>query len=354
MQFSNMRIRIYSKTWTALTTLYTVGNADFNNLSYKSALGEIGSARFVMRLDSAKCTASNLQHFNKVEIQDDDGTVRWNGVIVEKNISFDTVEVRCYGLMYLLKKRITGDAESYNDDAENVVTTLLANANVDEATGITAGTIDAAVNVQITFNEADVFTAIKKIADTLDYQFYINTSRQLVFQSTIGSDLSASLSFRYDISTIVNANILNFQVNDNGADIVTKTAGKSSGFNSSQEDASLTTAYGLLEEAENFREVDDNASLDSLTSNNNRDAELSPTIVLNPSVTDNFEVGDIVAVLLQNRLVDIDADYQILEKVVEFIAGQKKISVVVISNTSDFFRQLNQLTGDVDLLSREV
>src|SRR5215216_136417 len=107
-----MRIRIYNKDFTALTTLLIGGGAsDFNNLEYKTSLGEVGEASFLMRLDNPKATTANLRHYNKVEILDDDDTPRWIGVIVKKQVRLNQVSVSCYSLLHLLDKRLTGEEE---------------------------------------------------------------------------------------------------------------------------------------------------------------------------------------------------------------------------------------------------
>lgn len=349
-----MRIKIYDKSWSPLTTFFGGSVPDFNGLSYKSTLGEIGDASFTIRLDNAKCTEANIRHYNKVEITDDDDKVRWNGVIVQKRITFNLVEIRCYSLIHLFQKRITGDAEAYNDDANTVLSTLLSNTNGAEDTGIAEGDLTVSTNVQVTYNRTSVYDALKTIAAAAGGQYDVNLNRELDFKPVIGQDLSASIGFRYDLALLFNANIINFDVSDDGKDIVTKTYAKSDGFTSNEEDGSLTTLYGLHEQFKNFREVNDQTSLDNLTDNNNNGSEYSPEITLSPAVGDEFEIGDIVEVVLNNRLVNIDGNFQILEKSVKFKAGQKQISIKIISNTSDFFKKIKNLSSDVRLLSREV
>ena len=349
-----MKIKIYDKIWSALTTLLSAGESDFNKLEYKDILGRVGSARFIMRLDSSKATLVNLEHYNKIEITDDDDTVRWTGVITQKIISLNTVLIRCKSLIYLLEKRVTNDNNVFNTQADTVITALLANANAEEDTGIDLGTNDITTNVQLTFNRASVLDAIKQVASAVSGQFQINRSRKLQFTTTLGSDLSGSVAFNYDIALIAGANIIRFNVLDDGLNIISKTFGKSGGNTSAQEDSGFKTSFGLHELFKNFRELDNQTTLDSVTADKNAGAEYSPEITLKPDVSDNFEVGDIVAIKLINRLISIDANHQILEKVVEFKGGQKQISIKVISNTSDFFKQLNDVKKDVELLSREV
>lgn len=351
-----MQIRIYDHNNTPLTTLVvTSSDSDFNALTYRDTLMGVGDASFIMRLDNAKATVANLKHYNIVEICEDDATPRWVGVIVNKKIGLNTVTVACYSIIHILARRLTGGSEAHNDTANNIVTTLLANANSAEDTNISSGTIDDTTAVQITFNRSSVLDAIKKIAQATDAQFRVNPDKSLDFSQNIGSDLSATVVLQYDIALIAGANILSFNVEDNGQDITSKSYGESDALTSTQNDATIRSDYGLLEDYEDFREINDQTSLDQATANNNNGAEFSPEISLVPSVEDVFEVGDLVRVKLQNRIVSVDGTYQITEKTVVVKGGnQKQITVRTNSNVSDFFKQIRDMKSKIDLLNRSV
>ena len=351
-----MQIKLYTKTYSPLSTLFvTRTESDFNDLTYRDTLMGVGDASFTMRLDNPKTTLANLKHYNIVEICEDDGTPRWVGVIVARRILFNVVTVSCYGLLHILTRRVTGNDESHNDVAGDIAAALLSNTNGDEDTQIIAGTMDDPETVEVTFNRASVYDALRRVTEASGGQYRLNADRTLDVQALVGTDLSATVIFQYRLGLIAAANVLSFQVEDDGKDVVSKSYGVSASNTSTQEDAALRTEYGLLEDSQNFRELDSQDALDTATEGNNHGSELSPLLDLSPKVTDNFEVGDIVKVILENRLVAINDDYQITEKTVTVKGGsQKQVSVRVISNTSDFFKQIRDLKRKVDLLDRSV
>jgi len=352
-----MQIKIYTKAYAPLTTLFVSRTeSDYNDLTYHDALMQVGDASFTMRLDNPKTTAANLKHYNIVEICEDDGTPRWVGVIVYKRVLFNVVSVSCYGMLHLLTRRITGAGESYSGtSAGDIAAALLSNANGTSDTKIVAGTMDDPENVEVTFDRASVFDSLKRIAEASGGQFRLNPDRTLDVRAMVGNDLSTSIILHYRLALIAGANILAFQVEDDGKKITTKTSGESGGFTSDQTDSALNTEFGLLQEYKNFRELDDQTSLDNAAAANNKGSELSPLLDLSPKVADNFEVGDIVQVILENRLVSINDAYQVTDKTVKIKGGgERQVSVRVISNTSDFFQQIRDLKRNVDLLERTV
>lgn len=351
-----MQIKIYTKEYTPLTTLIqSAEESDYNQLVYSDGLMQVGEASFLLRLDNPKTTLANLQHYNIVEIAENDDTVRWVGVIVYRRVLFNTVEVNCLSLAHLLARRITPSEIFYNSTTGAIAAALLDDTNYIEDTMISQGTTDESTAVEVTFNYATIFDALKRLAEISGGQFKINNDRTLDFKTFVGQDLSESVIFQYRLSLIAAANILNFQVDDDGRKITTQTFGESEALTSDQEDTALSDQFGLLQDFENFREISDQTSLDSATAENNTGSALSPRLQLAPDVPDNFEVGDWVRVILSNRIIDIDDTYQITEKrVVAKGGGERSIEVRVISNTSDFFRDIRDLKRSVDLLSRSL
>lgn len=352
-----MQIKLYTKAYVPLTTLFVSRTeSDFNDLKYRDTLHQVGDASFTMRLDNAKTTEANIKHFNIVEICEDDGTPRWVGVIVYRKVTLNLVSIACYSMMHLLTRRITGAGESYTGiSAGAIATALLSNANGAEDTKIVAGTLDDPEVVEVTFDRSNVLDALKRIVEASGGQFKLNADRTLDVRAIVGTDLSDSVIFQYRLGLLAAANVLTFQVEDDGKQITTQTAGESDALTSTQNDATLQSSYGLLQEYKNFRELDDQTSLDNATASNNRGSELSPLLTLSPKVADNFEVGDIVQVILENRLVNINDAYQVTEKTVNIKGGgQREITVRIISNTSDFFKQIRDMKRDIDLLQRTV
>lgn len=351
-----MQIKIYTKDYVPLTTLFvTRTESDYNALVYRSSLMGIGDASFTMRLDNEKASLVNLRHHNIVEICENDGTPRWVGVIVYRRTLLNVVSVNCYDLLHVLTRRLTTAAEAHNDAAGDIASTLLANTNGVHDTKIVAGVMDDPEVIDITLNRSSVYDALRRIAEVSGGQYRLNADRTLDVRAIIGTDLSSTVVFHYRLALVAGSNILSFQVEDDGKGIITRTYGESDGDTSTQTDTGLLADYGLLENYQDFREITDQASLDTATANKNKGSDLSPAIDLSPKVPDVFEIGDIVKVILQNRLVDINDAYQITEKTVTVKnEGQKQINVRVISNTSDFFKQIRDLKRNVDLLNRSV
>lgn len=350
-----MRIKIFDKGYNQLTTLINSSSAsDFNDLSYSNKVNDIGDASFTVRIDNGKITPASVAHFNRIAVTDDDGTVRWNGVIVEKTITKDLIQIRCYGLAYLLNKRVTGEDEVHNGPASGEISELLASANLAEATGIIAGDIDLTTAVNLTFNRAKVWQSMQSIATGADGQILINNDRTLDFKSVVGQDLTASVIFRYEKLAPKIANILKFQIADSGRDIISKTYGESGGFLSAQENSTIKNQYGLLEDFKNFREINDQTTLDNSSISNNKDSQLNPTIQLSPAVPDNFEAGDIVLIKLSNGFIELNGNYQITEKTVTAKNNQKSIVIKINEEAGSFANDFKKIKNNLDLLNTAV
>jgi len=350
-----MRIKLYDNQYSLLTTLINgVTSSDFNNLSYRNKVNDVGDASFLVRIDNQKITATNIQHYNRVEITEDDGTVKWTGMIIEKSVDLNTIQVKCYSLAHILDKRLTGDALTYNGQADTAIASLLSNTNSAEATGITAGDIDLTTGINITFNRTKVLSAMKSIKDSVDGQILINNDRSLDFKSVVGRDLTASVIFSFEKTKPELANILNFQVSDIGREIISKTYGKSDAISTAQENATIKGIYGLLEEFVNYREINNQTTLDNIAINNNSDSEISPSIALSPSVADNFEAGDIVNIKLDNGFVALDGNYQIMEKAVRVINSQKLITIQINDTRANFTDDIKKLKDNLNLLNTSI
>lgn len=344
------QVRIFNKEFSQLTAFL---EGEFGALSYMDALGEVGSAEFILDIANEKVTDANLRHYNRVEILEE-GVVQWVGYIARKSIEFNTVRVRCRSLIGLFKKRITGSPYTLSGDAGQAVSTLLSDINSSEDTGIAFGIEDISATINMTFDSQDAFYVLTKIADVAGAQFEVDTERSLSFKSQIGEDLSESIVFRYNIAQIEQANILNFNVDDDGDEIVTKAYGKSDALTSSQEDTALKAKFGLLETFKNFRVANVQGDLDALTDSEVKDAAFSPRIELSPNIKDTFKVGDVVRVQLLNKLINIDGDFQILEKSVKVVNRQKLISVKISNLTQDVVRKMRDLESRLALLESKV
>ena len=345
-------IKIYNKSFSLLTTLV---EADFTKMNYRRTLGEIGDASFSVRLDRQKITNENLNLYNRIEIIDD-GVVKFLGVITRRLISIDTAEIRCREIGYTFKKRLLGAAYVVSGNVKDVVEDLLNDVNGAEDTGITiaADIADAIGNVNTTFNQANAFDILKQITKPSGNQFEFTPDRTLRVLPQLGEDKSGSVIFKYNTGQVSASNILSFNIEDNGDDIITEMFGVSGAYSSVQEDSALTDQYGLLQGYKDFRVVNTQTVLDEFTLADVRDRIYSPDLNLTPKVDDDFEVGDSVRVILKNSLVDIDDTFQVLEKRVQYNGEQRRISVRI----NDLPNYLSAILSDRDrrleLLEKEL
>lgn len=344
-------LKISNKTFTQLTILT---DREFNAVSYRRSFEEVGECEFTVRLDRAKITTANLEHYNRVEIIED-GIVKFVGIIVRKVVKIDTATIRCRELTYLFKKRILSVDYVANGTIITEVADLLAAVNGVEATGIIAGVVDGPGSVNTTFNRPNPFEVLKQIVKATNNQFKFNpATRTLDVRDQVGTDLSASVIFQYNTTLVSGSNILQFDVEDNGDEITNKVYGKSGAFSSTQTNAGLVTQYGLLEKYKDFRVANTQLVLDDFTNVEITSNEFSPNLDLNPSVEDNFDIGDTVRLIIKNSLIDIDASYQVLEKRVQYSGAQKRISVSINAIPTSLAQKLSDRDYRLELLEKEL
>ncbi len=343
-------IKLYDKAFNSLASLT---EADFINLIYQRTQGEIGDCSFTVKISSAKMTDLNISHYNRVRVYDN-GTLVFTGIITQKRVSLTTVDIKCRELSYILKKRCTTAGYTLSGSIVDTLTTLLTDINAIEDTGISVGILGGGGSVNLTFNRSDVWTAIKQICESTGNQFEISPAGKLNMRTTLGTDLSASVYFRYDVNQVANANIFDFDIDDDGDSIITQCHGESNGLLSNQSNGTLISRYGVLESYKDFRVVNSQPVLDQFTTLEIQDKVYSPKITLKPNVTDNFNIFDVVKVRLKNSLVNIDSTYQIIQKRVKYLGSQKVVEVR-INNVPNY---LSQMLADRDrrltLLEKEV
>lgn len=341
-----IQLKIYDKSYNVLTAFNT---GEFTALSYKKTMGQIGDASFTLDIANSKVTDITLRNYNRVEILDG-GVVLWSGYLVTKQITFNQVVVQCKELIGILVRRLTPNAYTLSGNAGTAIGTLLAMVNAEEDTGITMGATDVSASINMTFNQQEVLSALQNIADNVGAQFKVNEARELVFMLSIGTDKSSSVKFEYNTIQPQQANIVKFQVEDNGDGVVTKSYGANSSLTSAQTDIDLKTKYGLLEKFNSFTQANNQGNLDALTLSKISDSLYSPALDLIPGELDNFDVGDTVKINIKNKLVLINDSFQILEKSVKIVNSQKSISVRINQLPQNITNTIRDLQRQVNLL----
>lgn len=341
-----IQVKIYDKSYNPLTT-FNIG--EYGSLSYKKTLGQIGDASFTVDITNEKVSEVNLRSYNRVEISHEDH-IEWSGYIILKKITFNTVVIQCKEIIGILAKRMVGDHDVMVGNPITNINSVLTDMNSIDNTGITLGDIDTFANINMTFNQQNILSVIQAIAEVCQAQYRVDENHKLIFKSTIGIDKSDTLKFRYNILQPQLANILNFDVEDNGDNLVSRSQGKSDPLLSTQDDASLITKYGVIEEFNTFSNANTQAILDKQTLSALSDTLYTPTITITPDQDDNFDIGDIVNIDIQNKLVSISNDFQILEKSVKIVNSQKQISIKINKLPQDITDSIKSLQRSVNLL----
>lgn len=160
----------------------------FSSLKYSWTLNGFGKANFSLGLESAKNTPTNLEFMNHVEIWDNTGLI-WGGKIVDRAFNDGKTDVFMYGYLSMLDKR-RFIAHSYTERTYGALfTTMLADINAIEQTGITLGTIQTgSLNTQRLVNSTDFL--LKKLQDYCvdgNYDMDVDKNRKLNFYLRKGS-----------------------------------------------------------------------------------------------------------------------------------------------------------------------
>ena len=339
-------IKIYSKSYAPIATFF---QKEVDSIEYRKTLNRIGDCSFTLRIDNEKVDDTVLQHYNRVEILDD-GVSKFFGYIVLKDINLDIVSIRCKSLIALWDKRIRQGEYATNGALDAVVPTLITDVNTAEDTGISEGSILVETTVNKVFNNATSLAILETLIKATGSQYEVDSTRNLNVKNQIGVDLSETVIFQYNVNQVKSSNILSFSVRDDGETIVTTAHGKSDPRTSTKEDIALKAKFGLIEKFKDFRVANSQNDLDDFTDVEVRPNSFSPDIQLNPEVADNFDVGDTVRVILNNKLIDIDTSYQILEKTVQYLGAQRRITVRISDLPTEFIEQIDEVNTRLQLL----
>ena len=315
------RVVIYDKDLTELTHLFQGGN--FRSLEYTNELNKAGSASFVIQLKDAKATQNNLRPFNRVKIYDGD-TVRWFGYIDSLEIDTNEIEVRCIGMLGFLKKRIYSSGYIVSSDVKTELSDMITSMNATDDTGLTEGTNNLTNTVAaVEISRSLVYDALSKLAGIADgAEYEVDTDGAINLVAQLGSDISDSVIFRYDVDNLPLSTIYDFKVEVDGDDMVNAVlAIGAHPLAVTRTDATSIAAYGRLEKPVNLSETGNTVVLqaegDSYVEEHKNEFYV-PTITPNIEKidADDFQVGDTVGVQITNGFIDLDKDHRIIKKIV--------------------------------------
>ncbi len=332
---SNIRIYLYDFNNVELTVLTSL---NYESLVYENQINGDGYCEFTCRSDDEKLTPANINMYNRVKIYEG-STCMFYGYINDNVYDLNVVKIRAVSISQILKDRIAGSFTAgltYQATISQIINDINAISN----TGITAGTIDIAGLVTKTYTNSDTVEYV--IKDLIGKnQLYINPQGVLNVAQVLGNDLSASVVLKYDIRQIENSNLLNFNVRENGQNIVTAILAKDNSVGSAYvNNAPLQAKYGVLEAVKNYYSVSGSPALITEAQRDFQDKTFTPEITLSPKVKDTFNVGDTVSVRIYNKFININTKYQVLTKLVNITGSQKQISIKLNDNTKDLLDYL--------------
>lgn len=320
-----MQIKLYNKSLTPLTTLF---QSELESVSFTNSLFSSGSATFLLRADNIKLNPTVLTVFNRVKIFEGSVCVFY-GFITQNEYTLDTVQVNCLDIAQILQNRTAGGSFAASGSMANSIGLLLTQVNSLESTGITLGQVTGIAGTYTqTWNSGE---SVKDILDNLleGYQYYIDQDGKLNANLILGNDLSKQTVFRYDTKQLQIANLATFKVTESSSDLLSKITALNDNVYPVQTltSSSLIAKHGIVETTKKYYKVYSPAEITAKATADLKGASYTPELTLLPSIKDSFSVTDFVGIRLFNNLIDISASYQIIEKSVTFIGGDKRISV---------------------------
>ena len=125
-----------------------------------------------------------LRKFMPVEIYDENDNIKFRGYInkpkeVRTGVDIQEYNISAVGAEYLTSKRVIARAYE-NQNVEDIVFDIWENFLQEE--GVTVGQIDSGVIIkQESFNYVKANEALKRLADRVNYYFYVSNNKELYF-----------------------------------------------------------------------------------------------------------------------------------------------------------------------------
>lgn len=360
-------IEIYNYDFSELKTKLFLGT-NFSNLNYFDEVNKAGGASFSVRTTDPKVIPANFRMYNKIRIYKQ-GTPKFVGYIENLDVQLNTISVSCVGMLGMFNKRLfSGSFKAIsNSKVETSIFNILTSLNNNQDTGISAGTADFTKNVEdIQFSRTPVLSAWGKLLNLANAEMWIDPSTlKLQLRSRLGIDKSGSILLEYDSNSINKANLLNFQVEVEGKDMVNKIIGvRQGGSTATEEDVASQGDYGLLEGTVN---LNDTNSANDLTSElesiitNSKNEFYSPKIVINSQkFTQEVDLGDTVKLRIRNGFIDLERNDRVIKKEISVgDEGQENISLDLLPETSNllpstFLRDVSELAKRIAKLESDI
>lgn len=187
-------IKVYDRFHTLLDEI-----SEFTALSYTWTLNGLGSCTFNTPLESLKCTTSNFNFKNQIEVIDENNNIIWCGQIVTRGFTGDYLTIGAYGYLSLLsKRRMT--AKSYASmNYGSLCMNLITDVNAIYDTGIKAGTIATnTISAQMATLASDMcLDKITSYSLAGNFEFEVDANRLFNYFLKKGSDKSNKYVLEY-------------------------------------------------------------------------------------------------------------------------------------------------------------
>jgi hypothetical protein len=260
------------KLWdfTGATAVALLGDASVRSWSTRIN----GPGRLAFTLPAGSLSVGKLLKYRQVTLdrRASDGTDEtvWLGYLESHRRTGDVYTVLCAGMLSLFRKRLTANDETFTGQGSTEAFGLLTDANLVDATGITAGDGGVTTTKSLTAQgRKDVLGMWELLAQAHAAEFEITTGREFRFVPSLGSDKSGTVTLRFRRDGEPGNTVEGFEEGEDGEPmanriIATTSAYSGAGNPFTYDDTASQLVYPVLEETKAFNEAQNAATLESL------------------------------------------------------------------------------------------
>lgn len=304
-------VYITDKSGNAVSQIYNPAN-----LVITKKVNQVGEASFLLPNSHEDCNLTTLKKMNRIKINQEYLWIvntYFEGVIGATVSSLYQTSVVCKDKLHILERRNIPNDYSANTAISTILWDLLSAINGVYDTGITLD-CDVATTKDVTYTKDQSFLQIlRDVSKGIEFQV---TGNVLEVKSTLGSDISSEVEFRFDKDNVGDSNIADVNVEDDSSNLSNAVTVKGITTTVLTDTASITV-YGRLDGS--FTVKGDSVSEASTLLAEHKDGARGITI--QPITNDFFlgNIGDTVAVnvITNTDLVYFTGTMRIIEKRLE-------------------------------------
>jgi len=301
--------------------------------SCRKVLNGFSNAKIELPYDEV-LTPANFCYGNKVHIYVDEKKL-FTGFINTLFSEENAIGINLLGDLRILSKRLCTIDET-TDQAKNIVSSILAQANAEDDTGISIGTNDVAQEITVEFKNEDCFSALRKVAEMTGSEMDV-ADNQLNFTSSIGEDKSLEIIGKYIYDRPNETNILGMNYTLEGDQLTTKVTAKSGSLTSIRSDEEAIDNFGVQHSFCNFPQAKNQGTLDTLAQkyiDEHKALLTSPKVIFDPTKISvaYLHLGDVIGLIISDGFWDVNTNYEITEIQFTTGVGGQKLEVFLSSN----------------------